>query len=251
METDILQRILNLINGNPYHIDVEVLPFRGGGTQEKIIFEVEFLVETVSGWNTFIYKNFESHDQEIVRIKQALIDDISGKFQTIPFEVLKYTSHDLSRKLLEVARKSQGKITGIFGLDINLTDVKRKSTMIEKAQQQILEKKVSVQTQQEIAIIEKEKQVNLEKVDKLQGISLKYLDPEYSDEEPKDYAEQELKKIKNKAKETSINGKEAFKLPAAPSSREWSPDEYGDEFKDKSEHKAVSRGEDHQQSEGN
>ncbi|MGD2086958.1 MAG: hypothetical protein PVH61_12315 [Candidatus Aminicenantes bacterium] len=243
MESDILQRILNLINGNPYQIDIEVLPFRGGGTQETIIFVVEFLVKTVSDWNTFIYKNFESHEQEIARIKQALIDDIAGKFQTIPFEVLKYTSYDHSRKLLEVARKSQGKISGIFGLEINLTDVKRKSTMIEAAQQEILEKKVGVQKEQEIDIIEKEKKVNIEKVDKLQELSLKYLDPEFSDEEPQDFAEQELEKIKNKAKETSINGKEAFKLPAVPSSREWSPDEYVDEFEGKSGRKTLSPGE--------
>jgi hypothetical protein len=251
METDVLKRILNLINGNPYQIDVEVLPFRGGGTQETIIFAVEFLVKTVSEWNTFIYKNFENHEQEIARIKQALIGDISGKFQTIPFEVLKYTSYDNSRKLLEVARKSEGKISGIFGLEINLTDVKRKSTMIENAQQEILEKKVTVQTQQEIAIIEKEKEVNLEKVNKLEGISLKYLDPEYSDEEPKDFAEKEIEKIKNKAKETSIDGKEAFKLPAVPSARKWSPDEYGDEFSDKAGHKAVSPGENHEKSRKN
>jgi hypothetical protein len=247
METDILQRILNLINGNPYHIDVEVLPFRGGGTQEKIIFDVEFLVKTVSDWNTFIYKNFETHEQEIARINQALSDDISGKFQTIPFEVLKYTSYDNSRKLLEVARKSQGKISGIFGLEINLTDVKRKTTMIENAQQEILEKKVTVQKEQEIAIIAKEKEVNLEKVEELEKLSLHYLKAELFDDKNKDFAEKEIEKIKDKAKETAVNGKEAFKLPAVPSSRKWSPDEYGDEFKNKSEHKEVSPGENHRQ----
>ena len=138
-------------------------------------------------------------------------------------------------------------LKNIFDLDINLTDVKRKSAMIENAQQEILEKKVTVQKEQEIAIIYKEKKDNLKKVDALQEISLKYLEPVFYDEEPKDFVEKELEKIKNKAKETAVNGKEAFKLPAVPSSRKWSPDEYGDEFKNKSEHKKVSPGENHQQ----
>jgi len=243
METDVIQRILNLINSNPYQIYVDVIPLRGGGIQEKVTFEVEFLVETVSRWNTFIYKNFESYDHEIERIKQALNSNIAGNFQTVPFEVLKYTKHDNSRKLLEVARTSQAKIASIFGLDIIISDVRRKATMTESAQQKILTEKVRTQTDQEIAIIGKEKDVTLEKVDKLHGINLQYLDPEFSDEEPKEYAEKELEEIKRRAKETSIEGSEVFKLPTQVSSQKWSPDEYKDDFKEKLD---VSQDEDYE-----
>jgi hypothetical protein len=234
LETDLLQRILNLINGNPYNLDIEVMPLRGGGAQEKVAFEVEFLVETVSRWNTFIYKNFESHTQEIEKVKDALQKDISEKFQTVPYEILRYISTKDSRTLLEIARKSHSKITIIFGLDIKISYVKRKPIKAEEAQQKILEKKVQALVEIETGIIGKEKEAILEKVDKLQEIELKYLNPEYSEEEPKDYAEKELEKIKNKAKESNIDGTELFKLTAPESSKNWSPDEYKDEFADES-----------------
>ncbi|MGD2088302.1 MAG: restriction endonuclease subunit S [Candidatus Aminicenantes bacterium] len=225
LETELIQRILNLINGNPYHMDIEVMPLRGGGAKEKVNFEVEFLVETVSRWNTFIYKNFESHTQEIEKVKDVLNKDISEKFQTVPYEILKYISTKDSRTLLEIARKSQSKITIIFGLDIKISYVKRKPIKAEEAQQKILEEKVRAQIELETGIIEKEKKVILDKVDKLQNIEIKYLDPEYSDEEPMAYAEKELEKIKKKLIETTIHKSEIFSLPAPESSEELS---YGD-----------------------
>jgi hypothetical protein len=234
LETDLIQRILNLINGNPYHLDIEVMPLRGRGAQEEVAFEVEFLVETVSRWNTFIYKNFESHSQEINKIKEALEKDISEKFQTIPFGVLSFIRKEESRMLLEIARKSHSKIVVVFGLDIKISYVKRKPTPAEEAQKKILGKRVLAQIETETGIIEKEKEATLDKVDKLHEIEEKYLDPEYSDEEPKDYAEKELEKIKDRARETSIHGAEVFKLPAPESPKNWSPDEYVDEFADES-----------------
>jgi hypothetical protein len=191
---------------------------------------VEFLVETVSRWNTFIYKNFESHSQEIDKLKDVLQKDIAEKFQTVPYEILRYVSNKDSRMLLEIARKSYNKITAIFGLDIIISYIKRKLIKAEEAQQKILEEKVRAQIAIETGIIEKEKEVTLKKVDKLQEMELKYLDPEYSDDEPQKYAQKELNAIKNNAKESYIEGKELFKLPDPEIAKNWSSDDYVDDF---------------------
>jgi hypothetical protein len=135
LENDLIKRILDLVNGSPYHILVDILPLGGGGTQEPIKFEIEFIIQAVSNWNIFTYKNFDPKNmEEIKKITDALQKDIKTKFMTVPYEVLKYSSFEEANRLLKLARMSHAKISAIFGLEINITNLTRFPTEVELAQ---------------------------------------------------------------------------------------------------------------------
>jgi hypothetical protein len=237
LETELIKRILDLVNGSPYHIEVEILPLRGGGTQEPIKFEIEFLIQAVSKWNIFIYKNFDSKTgEEIKKIKDALQKDIKAKFMTVPYEVLKYSSIEERNRILKIARVSNDKISAIFGLEINISNLIRYATMMESERLKLLKRKMEIQTKKEVTIFENEAETQIKSHEILQSTILKYKTPDMAEmaelAETKDleYAEKEIAKIKDENLITGVEEASLSQLAPPGKTDEWSPEDYLDEF---------------------
>jgi hypothetical protein len=241
VETDLIKRIMDLVNGSPYHIKVGIMPLAGGGAQEFINFEIEFLIRSVSNWHTFIFKNYdpETHE-EIKKIKEALEKDIKSRFMTVPYDVLKFPDIEGSYVVLKVARKSHSKIAHIFGLDIFISNVTRSRTMTEIARQKVLAVKVAEQIKKEKAIIKKDMETQTEIHDKMQDFIRENTTPldeemaELGGNKELDHALEKVDEIK--AKNLSIGVEEAAREQLAPpgGAAAWSPDDYKDEFSEDS-----------------
>ncbi|MGE5341252.1 MAG: hypothetical protein ACM3SY_07195 [Candidatus Omnitrophota bacterium] len=237
IENDQINRILDLVNGSPYCIEFEVVPLRGGGLQEPVKFEVEFLIQSITNWNTFIYKNFDlKTGEEIQKIKDVLQRDIKSKFITVPYPALRYSSIEGANKILELARKSHAKISSIFGLEINIINLTREPTMTELEMHDILKTKIGIQTSKEKRIAQKEAETEIRIHENMQNVLLRNTNPETAElaqlSEINDitYAETQIKKIKEKSLVPGVEEAYRSQVTLPEKIDEWCLDDYADEL---------------------
>jgi len=152
-ETDLIKRIIKLVNGSPYRFEIQIIPLLSLGHREMIPFEVELLINGIdeNGWGTFLSRNSESQEEEVKRIQEVLKKDIESNFQKITADSLMTIDITKYRELLKIARHSHSKIAKIFGLDITISQLSRKLTLVEKTRQKILHAQIENQKKKEFA----------------------------------------------------------------------------------------------------
>ncbi|MCP4150790.1 MAG: hypothetical protein GY757_23795 [bacterium] len=154
-ETDLINRVEDFKTGSPYRFEIEVFPQREAGRQERVYFELEFLIKGVAekGWHAFLSRKREAIKAEVDKIVETLSRDICARFQKIPAGILLAGDIKQSKKLLEIARYSQAKIAGILGIDILITLLNRKETKLETTHLDILNKQIEGQKEKELAML--------------------------------------------------------------------------------------------------
>jgi hypothetical protein len=234
LETDLIIRAKELISGSPYRFEIDVLPHRGGGHREVIEFDVEYLIKNVnkSSWQTFLLREKKSTEEEIEEINATLAKDIIAKFQKIPADVLLTTSVGQSNQLLDVARLSHSKVEKVFGLEVYISLLSRKATILEQTNLQILEKQVEAQYEKEVGMIKIRDDADLENLKYLQEKKKELLDPDFIDDEAREEIEKEIKKLGAKSAHPSEKGKSLLKPDHSQPGDDWSFDQFTDEFKD-------------------
>lgn len=245
VETDLIKRIMALVNGSPYHINVGIMPLAGGGAQEHINFEIEFLIRSISDWNTFIFKSFDPNTgEEIDKIKKALEKDIKSRFMTVPYQVLKYPDIEGAEIVKKVARISHSKIAHIFGLDIYVSNITRSRTMTEIARQKVLATKVAQQITKEKAIIKKEAETQRQIYDKMQDFIREHttpLDEELGENKELEYARRKAGEIEEQNLYTGVEEASMEQLAPPGEITSWSPEDYHDEYPEEKKKKIPSK----------
>ena len=141
-ESVLMQRIADLSRGT-HVLDFTVHSKVVSEEQvEEVNFKVEYKINGVDPTRWATFHNDERKDQEgstkeeeLTAIEQTLENDLIGKLQTIPIEILRYsdfkTSQDMQQKIIEPAKL---KIIETYGLMISFVNFLRTSTIWENIQ---------------------------------------------------------------------------------------------------------------------
>lgn len=235
VENDLVDRFQKLKNGNPYLFEIDVLPQLESGHKEKVKFEVEFLVVNVNkdGWQPFLFRKFGAPQEEIDKIKETLAHDITDKFQDIPAAILMGNDLTMKKELLKVARYSHSKIAVIFGLDIFISLVTRKTSKLEEANLDVLYKQIDEQREKEMEMIQISREADLEDLKSLRSKKSELIDPDCPDDEALEEVNQRIAEIMGRAAHPENAGQKLL-MPGKKEARQnWTFDQFEDEFSNK------------------
>jgi hypothetical protein len=230
VETGLIDQIKKLITGGPYSFNIDILPLKHAGHRETVTFKIEFSIQGVdkNGWQLFLFRISKSTDEVIDKIKKTLGDAITVNFQTIPADVLLSGDIKVWKDLLKVAQISQADIADEFGLNILIRRIGRQATIIETANQKVLQMKVEAQTEKEFEMTKINDEVDIETLKNLQDKKSELLDPDLADDEKIAQLDKQISELIKKSAYPVDKGKMLLKPAKNDSSEGWDFDIYFD-----------------------
>jgi hypothetical protein len=250
LDTDLINRITDLIKGNLYRFEINVSPRRSYGHRETVPFKIEFEIQSVAkdGWHNFLNLRSEPLEDLKEKITKTIADEIVHHFQKIPVDVLLANEKKVSETLLEIANITRLKIADVFGLDVFITQVSREDTFVEKANQAVFMSQVEGQKEKERKMLEINHNDDLQNLEELLRKRSELLDPDIADEEKIANIDKKISEIRKKSSHPVDKGKKILAPVKDDSDEKWDIASYYEEIKNgvlppaRNSRKAIERG---------